>query len=177
MQSKPVLTLSCLAWIFPVCYRYETANSKVSAHLRCLRCGNPVSMVCDECRATPPQPPEVDKGGELLLNPKHQQTPTSASSTDGTMPSTQMKLIPTSPSQDSDSESLHVELVVMDSRDRSQSQPQQGDRQSESLSHQQCSSPTQDSDSESMCLECQPATPDSPGGAMELSVSVETGFR
>lgn len=121
---------------------------------------------------TPPQPPEVDKGGELLVNPEHQQTSTSASSADGTMPSTQMKLIPTSPSQDTDSESLHVELVVMDSRDRSQSQPQQ-DRRSESLSYQLCSSPTQESDSESMCLECQPATPDSPGGAMELSVSVE----
>ena len=123
-----------------------------------------------------PQPPEVDKGGELLLNPEHQQTSTSASSADGTTPSTQMKLIPMSPSQDSDSESLHVELVVMDSRDPSQSQPQQGDRRSESLSHRQCSSPTQESDSESMCLECQPATPDSPGGAMELSVSVETGL-
>ena len=128
--------------------------------------------MCDECRATPPQPPEVDKGGELLLSPEHQQTSTSASSADGTTPSTQMKLIPTSPSQDSDSESLHVELVVMDSRDRSQSQPQR-DRRSESLFHQPCSSPAQESDSESMYLECQPATPDSPGGATELSVSSE----
>ena len=168
MRSKYVLTLK-VSLHLNLC-RYETANSKVSTHLHCLRCGNPVSMVCDDCRAAPSQPPPVDEGKEPALSPKHQQT---SGSTDVTRPSAQMKLIPASLSQDSDSDSVHVELVVMDSQDQSQSQPQQGDHPSESTD-QPCPSPTQESESESMCLECQPATPDSSSGTAELSVSVET---